>query len=129
MSIVEARSRAVVSIQLLLSKHKAGTSPYRVAERALDLAFNCPYWRGGDLERELLEDAEDTIQLQLRAGLIEALPAVAVLEPGCVDGRSLRARHAVFSRVRHPRRDGRQASIESRPAAWAQSGGSDGRRC
>ena len=75
----EAHSRAVLSIQALLSKHIPGSSPYRIAERALDLAFNSSRVLGGDREQELLAEAKYFINCQVRAKLlIELSPDVPV---------------------------------------------------
>ena len=78
-SDVEAHSRAVSSIQALLSKHSPGTSPYHIAERALDLAFNGTLARGVASEQDLLTEAEDVIQRQVRAKLL--VEPVAVSTP------------------------------------------------
>lgn len=67
----EARVRAVVSLQALLSKHSPGSSQYRIAERALDLAFNGPCATCGNSQHSLLEYARHTLNLQVRAKLIE----------------------------------------------------------
>lgn len=67
---VEAHSRAVASIQALLSKHRPGSFPYRIAERALDLAFNSLCVRGAAPEQELLAEAETLIKRQVRAKLL-----------------------------------------------------------
>jgi len=66
----EAHSRAVLSIQALLSKHTPGSSPYRIAERALDLAFNSSRALGGDREQELLAEAKYFIDRQVQANLL-----------------------------------------------------------
>ncbi|MDC6168394.1 hypothetical protein [Paucibacter sp. XJ19-41] len=70
----EAQSRAVASFQALLSKHRPGSSTYRIAERALDLAFNgaCAY--GAHAEQALMVEAENLITKQVQAKLL-ALPA------------------------------------------------------
>lgn len=71
----EARCSAVSSLQGLLSKHRPDSHPYRIAERALDLAFNCPCALGVAPVQELLTEAECIIQRQIRARLIpEASP-------------------------------------------------------
>lgn len=69
----EAHSRAVVHLQALLSKHRPGTLPHVIAERALDLAFNRMSARGVALEQQLLQEAAALIQQQVEARLI-ALP-------------------------------------------------------
>jgi len=76
-SNTEARSRAAISFQALLSKHPPGSSPYRIAERALDLAFNgsCP--EGNDFEHTLLEDARQILDRQIRAKLIDGCAEAA----------------------------------------------------
>jgi hypothetical protein len=73
-SELDAHSRAVISIQALLSKQPPDTPRYRVIERALDLAFNgvCP--RGGDYAVELLADSDLIIAQQLTARLIDEVP-------------------------------------------------------
>lgn len=71
-SEVEAHSRAVVSLQVLLSKHCPGSSPYCIAERALDLAFNWPRASSAISELELLAEAESLIERQVRSKLIAA---------------------------------------------------------
>lgn len=73
-SEVEAHSRVIASIQALLSKHRPGSSPYRIAERALDLAFNGSCTHGTASEQTLLAEAEHLISKQVRAKLL-ALPA------------------------------------------------------
>lgn len=86
---VDAHACAVASIQALLSKHRPGSSPYRIAERALDLAFNSPFLPETSHEEALLAEAEQLIQRQLRAGLIAgpstsetlARPRAAALTP------------------------------------------------
>lgn len=70
-SYAEAHPRAVASFQALLSKHSPGTSHYRIAERALDLAFNSSCACGATTsEQGLLVQAEILIQRQVRAKLI-----------------------------------------------------------
>jgi hypothetical protein len=69
----EAHSRAVLSIQALLSKHTPGSFPYQIAERALDLAFNSARALGGDREQELLTEAKYFIDRQVRAKLLVEL--------------------------------------------------------
>lgn len=69
-SDVEAHSRAVSSIQTLLSKHIPGSLSFRIAERALDLAFNSAFPRGVVSEEGLLLAAEDIIERQVRAKLL-----------------------------------------------------------
>ncbi|MDM0018009.1 hypothetical protein [Variovorax saccharolyticus] len=69
-SDVEAHSRAVAAFQALLSKHRPGSSPYCIAERALDLAFNSASARGTAPEQELLAEAKSLIELQVRSKLI-----------------------------------------------------------
>lgn len=70
-SDVEAHSRAVSSIQALFSKQIPGSSPYCIAERALDLAFNGTSTRGLASEGEMLSEAEDVIERQVRAKLLD----------------------------------------------------------
>lgn len=76
----EAHSRAVASLQALLSKHSPGSSPYRIAERALDLAFNRSRARGSLSEHDLLVEAETLIQHQVEARLIPGTLVNAVPE-------------------------------------------------
>lgn len=76
-SEVEAHSRAIACIQALLSKHRPGSSPYRIAERALDLAFNGTCARGTVPKQELLDEAESLIKRQVRARLISEPVATA----------------------------------------------------
>lgn len=71
-SEVEAHSRAVASLQVLLSKHRPGSSPYCIAERALDLAFNRPRASGAASALELLAEAESLLERQVRSKLIAA---------------------------------------------------------
>jgi hypothetical protein len=80
-SALDAHSRAVISIQALLSKQQPGTPRYRVIERALDLAFNgvCP--RGGDYEAELLADSDLIIAQQLTAQLLNEIPSSSKSTP------------------------------------------------
>jgi hypothetical protein len=66
----EAHSRAVSSLQALLSKHSPGSSSYRIAERALDLAFNGMLSRGVASEQDLLTEAEDVLERQVQAKLL-----------------------------------------------------------
>lgn len=66
----EALSSAIASFQGLLSKHHPDSLSYRIAERALDLAFNCSCALGTAPEQELLTEAESLIQRQVRASLI-----------------------------------------------------------
>lgn len=73
-SEVEAHSRAVVAIQALLSKHRPDSFPYRIAERALDLAFNCSRAFGRDREQELLAEAQHLIDRQVQAKLLVEQP-------------------------------------------------------
>lgn len=68
-SQAEAHSRAVVSIQALLSKQSPGTNSHRVAELALDLAFNGSTPGNADFESELLADARLLIRKQVTARL------------------------------------------------------------
>ena len=68
-SKAEAHSRAVVSIQALLSKHRPGTNSHRIAELALDLAFNGSTPSEADFESELLADARLLIRRQVAARL------------------------------------------------------------
>lgn len=69
-SEVEAHSRAVASIQALLSKHSPGSSPYRIAERALDLAFNGSCANSTAFEQALLAEAESLLAKQVLAKLL-----------------------------------------------------------
>lgn len=78
-SDADAHSRVVSSIQALLSKHSPGSSPYRIAERALDLAFNGTLARGVASEQDLLTEAADVIERQVRAKLL--VEPVAVPTP------------------------------------------------
>jgi hypothetical protein len=102
-SDVEAHSRAVSSIQALLSKHSPGSSPYRIAERALDLAFNSTSARGVTSEEELLSEAEDVIERQVRAKLLvepaASLPPFASSERETVRRRYLAWRGPLRPRV------------------------------
>ncbi len=66
----EAHSSAVVYLQALLSKHRPGSVPHVIAERALDLAFNRMVARGVALEQQLLQEAEALIERQVGAKLI-----------------------------------------------------------
>ena len=70
----EAQLRAIASFQALLSKHRPDSSPYRIAERALDLAFNGTFVRDDFEARELLEEAEHLIAKQIRARLLLQRP-------------------------------------------------------
>jgi hypothetical protein len=72
-SKAEAHSRAVVSIQTLLSKHRPGTNSHRIAELALDLAFNGSSPSNGDFKSELLADARLLIRKQVAARLRSSL--------------------------------------------------------
>lgn len=69
-SDVEAHSRAVSSIQALFSKHIPGSFLYCIAERALDLAFNGTSAHGVASEEEMLSEAKDVIERQVRAKLL-----------------------------------------------------------
>lgn len=69
-SYAEAHPRAVACFQALLSKHSPGSPQYRIAERALDLAFNSSWARGATSEQGLLVHAETLIERQVRAKLI-----------------------------------------------------------
>jgi hypothetical protein len=66
----EAQSRAIASFQALLSKHRPESSPYRIAERALDLMFNGRCVRDDFEAQELLKEAEHLIAKQVRARLL-----------------------------------------------------------
>lgn len=90
-SDVEAHSSAVSSIQALLSKHIPGSSPYCIAERALDLAFNGTFAHGVASEEEMLSEAEDVIERQVRAKLL-VTPA-ASLPPATSWSERERVRH------------------------------------
>jgi hypothetical protein len=68
-SKAEAHSRAVVAIQALLSKHHPGTNSHRIAELALDLAFNGSTPSNADFESELLAHARLLIRGQIAARL------------------------------------------------------------
>lgn len=99
-SEVEAHSRAVVSIQALLSKHPPGTSPYRIAERALDLAFNSPFDGGASPVQKMLVEAEALIERQLGAKLLcehlaSTSPATCATERRHAHPRHL-ARHSTL---------------------------------
>ena len=101
----EAHSRVVVSLQALLSKHRPGSSPHRIAERALDLAFNGSRSRGGDLKLELLQDAEQTIGRQVEAKLLDGLAdtssttSIARLVGTRTFAPGLPLRHSVIGRL------------------------------
>lgn len=71
----EAQSRAIASFQALLSKYRPGSSPYRIAERALDLVFNGRCVREDFEAQELLKEAEHLIAKQVRAKLLAQQPA------------------------------------------------------
>ena len=71
---VEAHSRAVTSIQALLSKYASGSFSYRIAERALDLAFNVSCTLSENPKQELLAEAQHLIDLQVQAKLLAELP-------------------------------------------------------
>lgn len=92
-SEVEAHSRAVLSIQALLSKHPPGTSPYRIAERALDLAFNSQFDLRTSPAQEMLAEAEAVIERQVRAKLLRASPT-------CISPANLASEHG-HARARH----------------------------
>lgn len=102
-SYSEAHPRAVASIQALLSRHHPGSSPYRIAERALDLAFNSSCARGASPEQALLLEAENLIGRQVRAKLIDSLsPSPAPFShPSRRTPR--RTRHMTWHRTMRPR--------------------------
>lgn len=66
----EAQLRAIASFQALLSKHRPESSPYRTAERALDLVFNGSCVRDDFEAQELLKEAEYLIASQVKAKLL-----------------------------------------------------------
>lgn len=68
-SKAEAHSRAVISIQALLSKHRPGTISHCIAELALDLAFNGSIPTSADFELELLTQARVLIRKQVASRL------------------------------------------------------------
>lgn len=72
----EARSRVVASLQALLSKQKPGSSSHRIAERALDLAFNGSCTRGSNLEYDLLNEARRLIARQIQVKLLASRVAM-----------------------------------------------------
>jgi hypothetical protein len=74
-SKAEAHSRAVISIQALLSKHRPGTISHCIAELALDLAFNGFIPTNADFELELLAHARLLIRKQIAARLRPNLQA------------------------------------------------------
>lgn len=78
---LEARFRAVETLQTLLPRHPPGSARYRIIERALDLVFNESRVVDTYLIRNLLRDARRTLDRQAQAGLILSLSA----EPGDID--------------------------------------------
>ncbi|SFE00909.1 hypothetical protein [Paracidovorax konjaci] len=73
-SLSEAQSRAIASFQVLLSKHQPESSPYRIAERALDLVFNGRSVLDDFDAQELLTEAEQLIAKQVQARLLVQRP-------------------------------------------------------
>lgn len=100
---IEAHSRAIVSIQALLSKLSPGTSPYRIAERALDLAFNKPLDSGASPVREMLAEAEILIQQQLRAKLLCETPTSTSPATFTSKHHHARPRHLAWRGTLRPR--------------------------
>lgn len=85
----EAQSRAIASLQALLSKHWPESPPYQLAERALDLVFNGRCVRNDFEAQELLKEAEHLIARQVRARPLIQQPTPDP-EPICVIARGLR---------------------------------------
>lgn len=128
-SDVEAHSRAVVSLQALLSKHCPGTSPFTVAERALDLAFNGLQPRGGDIEQKLLEDARLTIDRQVRARLIGELSAGTKAAQPQAERGQVRTRFLAWRGALRPRVAEHLVQAELWLTIEKHSGDGDARRC
>lgn len=114
----EAQSRAIASLQALLSKHRPESSPYRVAERALDLVFNGLCVRNDSEAQELLKEAENLIAKQVRARLL-VQPAP---EPETVQAIARGSRRMVWSGRLH-------ASVYAELWLTVQRGGSHAYAC
>lgn len=119
----EALSSAIASLQGLLSKHCPDTFSYRIAERALDLAFNCPCALRAAPEQELLTEAECLIRRQVLAGLIPKT-AVAPLPVLSTAEQIACPRHLGWRRKMRPRVAEQFAQSECGLATEERSGAS-----
>lgn len=117
----EALSSAIASLQGLLSKHRPESHTYRIAERALDLAFNCPCAFGAAPEQELLTEAESTIERQVRANLIPEATA-ALLPVACSSEQLARPRRLGWRHNLRPSVAERFAQAERGPSIEERSG-------